>query len=42
MTMWGQPPPAVLRSEAPLQLGSNLSNVNELRSTGQPPSAVPT
>ena len=38
---WGQPPPAVRRSNAPLGLAPGKKAV-ELRSTGQPGAAVPT
>ena len=38
-TTWGQPPSAVLRSEAPLSDDQQRSD--ELRSTGQPGAAVP-
>ena len=41
--MWGQPPPAVRRSEAPLLISNeSASELGELCSPGQPRAAVPT
>jgi hypothetical protein len=38
---WGQPPPAVRRSKAPLIFALPNKNLVELRSTGQPGAAAP-